>query len=104
MKQTFILKFDSDKEIEVGQIALPIMNAIGVERINIDRVGVCPKCRGKADGITQIYALEFTGSRSQIFFESLADAQAVKSQYGAAGAPRLVVIDVVSSKKLDAKG
>lgn len=37
MKQTFILIIDTNDEIEIGQIAVPVMTALRLRTINIEK-------------------------------------------------------------------
>jgi len=37
MKQTFVIIINSDDEIEIGQIGVPIMKALGLETIEVEK-------------------------------------------------------------------
>jgi len=51
MKQTFIVELEADNEIKTGQIGVPVMNALKLERIKVEKSAqqsveptVCPEC------------------------------------------------------------
>ena len=37
MKQTFIVELEADNEIKTGQIGVPVMNALKLERIKVEK-------------------------------------------------------------------
>ena len=56
MRQVFTVVINSDEEIGIGQIGVPVMKALNLETINVEKVaqqdmqvdGACPRCGEKA--------------------------------------------------------
>lgn len=53
MKQKFVVEFDCEEEVSIGQVGVPIMNALKLKSISVDKAAQqgadgawdCPKCK-----------------------------------------------------------